>query len=85
MYQTASTPQVSMLQIKLLLIFGPHGFYINTNVGLLVVFMAIKTPTHSEPGHLHKQWHRFRCLTVNAREEASTITCTSICACAMSL
>lgn len=80
MYQTASTPQVSMLQIKLLLIFAPHGFYINTNVGLLVVFMAIKTPTHSEPGHLHKQWHRFRCLT-----EASTITCTSICACAISL
>lgn len=41
--------QAAAVQIKLLLIFGPHGFYINANVGLLVVFMAAQTPTHSGP------------------------------------
>lgn len=64
-------------QIKPLLISGPHGLYINTNVGLLVVFMAVKTPTHWAADYLHKQSRRFRRFTANAREAARAVSSTS--------
>lgn len=61
--------QAAAVQIKLLLIFGPHGFYINANVGLLVVFMA-RTDSHTFRAHcMRRPSYGVRCFAALSPEE----------------